>query len=752
MTGRVIGEGIISSPQGVIIFNLDRNYCYLGYTRSHETVMRQIWGVDILPGSCMLEMIGREDDRRKAKENFDRAMGGEEFILEEEYGQGDERSWWENRYAPLIIDGGEIQGVTVFVIDITRRKRIEVAYLEEKQRLESALEGTQAAFWEWNIETGETVFSERWARILGYRLEELEPVNIETWNALTHPEDGVRSRGELDRHFSGETDYYECEVRMKHRLGYWVWVLDRGQVTQKTAEGRPLMMYGTHQDITERKLAEDVMRMSRANMRAIIENTMDSIWAIDHDYVIIYTNKVFSEAFLANFGVALEAGTNILEALPDALKALWKSRYDRGLAGERFIFVDEVPVGVTTVHIEAAVNPIEDEEGVKGVSFFARDITEKKRAEEELLKMQKLESLGILAGGIAHDFNNLLGGIFGHIELASYTTQEAETKKLLSTTLETLNRATGLTRQLLTFAKGGAPVRKLEDLGDFLEKTVRFGLSGSNVKTEIEIAEDLLSCEVDREQICQVFDNLVINAKQAMPDGGLIRVRAVNEELREEVPELPPGNYVRITVEDEGTGIPQKMVSRIFDPFFTTKSSGHGLGLATSYSIIRRHGGDIAVESEMNVGSRFTVRLPAAAEGKVENKAVEEKVLAGKGDFIVMDDDPTILDVLEKALQLLGYRVLVTKSGEDAVALFKRFCEEGREIAGVLLDLTVPGGYGGKEAVQDIRRICRKTPVYVTSGYAEDSIMADPESYGFNGSISKPFSIAQLKGMLSGPA
>jgi PAS domain S-box-containing protein len=250
------------------------------------------------------------------------------------------------------------------------------------------------------------------------------------------------------------------------------------------------------------------------------------------------------------------------------------------------------------------------------------DITERKKTEEEHLKYeqqlqqnQKLESLGILAGGIAHDFNNLMGGIFGYIDIANENSNDSHVSSNLSKAMDTIERARALTRQLLTFAKGGSPILQTGTLSPFLRETVQFALSGSNVSCRYDIPKELLACIFDVHQIGQVIDNLIINAQQAMPSGGTIEVSARNIMLEEKAhPKLPKGNYVKVAVKDGGIGIPEEIISKIFDPFFTTKSKGHGLGLATCYSIMKKHGGCIDVESEPGRGSTFTVYLPASPE------------------------------------------------------------------------------------------------------------------------------------------
>ncbi len=397
--------------------------------------------------------------------------------------------------------------------------------------------------------------------------------------------------------------------------------------------------------------------------------------------------------------------------------------------------------------VEVHTIPFQEPDGKWLFAEFNVDITRRKKAEDALQTAQRLESLGILAGGIAHDFNNLLSGIFGSIAIASELSDNEEAKAYLSQASGSIDRARSLTTQLLTFAKGGVPVKKTGSLIPFIEKTVNFALSGSNVSCKFEIAEDLALCEFDCNQIGQVIDNLVINAKQAMSESGVIEVSAENITVPDNGnTKYLPGKYIKITVKDSGTGIPKEVLPKIFDPFFTTKSKGAGLGLATSYSIVKRHGGFIEVKSEIGKGSTFTVFLPAANGPLPSENENIEKEHKGSGTILVMDDQEIIRITTGKMFETLGYSVVFKEDGASAVEYF----EKNRSIKGMIFDLTIPGGMGGLEAVSKIREIDKSVPVFVSSGYADDPVMADPQKYGFTASITKPFTKAELMRVLNG--
>lgn len=370
----------------------------------------------------------------------------------------------------------------------------------------------------------------------------------------------------------------------------------------------------------------------------------------------------------------------------------------------------------------------------------------RKKMEQELLKAQKLESIGQLAGGIAHDFNNLLTAILGNLTLAM---EEGITpgrrERFLKDAGRAIARAKSLTQQLLTFSKGGAPVTKAVDLAALLKESCEFALRGSNISAEYSI-DDLWPAEVDSGQVDQVVSNLVINAAQAMPSGGVIRIRAENLDVTyEDRLLLEPGRYVRISVEDEGTGIPVEYHSKIFDPYFTTKSGGSGLGLATAYSIVRRHGGDLRFVSVPGVGTTFDVYLPAS-NTDVEMETTSDMLVpsVSSARILLMDDEAMIRDLAAVALGEQGYTVTLARDGEEAVAMYKNAMNQHEPFDGVILDLTVPGGMGGKEAIRRLRQIDPTVKAIVSSGYSEDPVLANYQEYGFSGVVAKPYSFTEL--------
>lgn len=430
---------------------------------------------------------------------------------------------------------------------------------------------------------------------------------------------------------------------------------------------------------------------------------------------------------------ALELFNNARAGTP--LQVTWRSKPKNG------------PLFWTEINITAATLG-----GIESVLVLVHDITDRKKSEESQLKIEKLESIGILAGGIAHDFNNLLGGIYGYLDMVEESLVNKdieEASENLNKTFKIFERTKALTRQLLTFSKGGTPVMQQgAQLPELIKDTAEFVLSGSKVRVEYRFDEKLPPCAFDQNQICQVFDNLIINATQAMPDGGQITISADTQHIGPgEHPVLTSGTYTRIRVDDEGCGIPQDALASIFDPFFTTKATGNGLGLATTWSIINRHGGHIDVESEVGRGTSFIISLPEAKSRLLSPvKQVELSAEAGFEGYrvLVMDDEEYNRDFIRAQIISAGYDAAAVVNGDEAVTHHKNAIESGNPFKLLILDLTIPGAMGGMEAAKIIRRKDSDVMIVAMSGYTTSPAMSDPQSYGFTASLAKPFRISEL--------
>jgi PAS domain S-box-containing protein len=386
------------------------------------------------------------------------------------------------------------------------------------------------------------------------------------------------------------------------------------------------------------------------------------------------------------------------------------------------------------------------------IEGIAIDISDRKRAEEDRRRLeidaqqsQKLESLGVLAGGIAHDFNNMLMAILSNISLAKRSADGSdEILKRLNEAEEVCLRATGLTQQLLTFSKGGRPIRRAATIAELVEESASFVTRGGNCSIDFRATSDLWFAEIDEGQIAQVIQNLVSNAVDAMPYGGIITVKVDNVHLGEgDVPALEPGRFVCVEVEDTGSGIADAELDRIFDPFYTTKSGRSGLGLATAFSIVRSHGGAIVVHSQEDQGSRFAVYLPASDKTHIE--APDERgALKGHGRLLIMDDDEAVRSAAAELLETIGYSVSTASDGAEAVSLYSEALEAGRCFDAVVLDLTVPEGVGGRETMARLLAIDPEVKAIVSSGYSTDPVMANYREHGFSGVAVKPYRLAEL--------
>jgi len=382
------------------------------------------------------------------------------------------------------------------------------------------------------------------------------------------------------------------------------------------------------------------------------------------------------------------------------------------------------------------------------------DITEHKRAEADRLILNKLASTGILAGGIAHDFNNLLTVILLNVELAHMLNPlGGEAATHLEEAKQTALFARGLTAQLVTFAEGGAPIRKPMFLSGLIQESVRPALSGSNVRCEFSLAEDLWAAEVDAGQIAQVIRNLVLNAREAMPEGGVVTVQAANVVLGpRDRPSLPAGQYVRLSIADQGAGIAQEVLPKIFDPYFSTKhrgpQKGMGLGLTICHAVVQKHGGAIDVESLAGAGTTFQVYLPATQKLSGADIAPAPAGMAMAGQVLVMDDDAVVRKVVGLALQRMGHEVELTADGESAVESYLKAKNLGRPFDVVILDLMVPAGMGGKETIQALLLIDPSVKAVLMSGYGEDPVVLEHERYGFKGALPKPFDHEKLQEIL----
>lgn len=417
--------------------------------------------------------------------------------------------------------------------------------------------------------------------------------------------------------------------------------------------------------------------------------------------------------------------------------------------------------GGQPVLVTAEARCILDDEGQHhGCVTVLRNITKQKKTEEELFQNEKLNSISLLASGIAHDFNNMLTAVLGNISVVrmDIDEQDKNAQKLLAAENAAL-QAKSLTQQLLTFSKGGSPTLEVTTIDQLVEENAQFILRGSNVNCVVEKKEPLWAVDADKGQIGQVVNNLIINADQLMPEGGTIRLRLLNCRLRHaEVPTLQAGEYVCIQVVDQGTGISRGNIKRIFDPYFTTKEEGNGLGLASSYSIVRSHNGAMTVDSEVGRGSCFSVYIPKTEKSaapapenkhKPDNKEAEKIHKGGGGRILVMDDMEAMMTVAGEILNALGYEVAFSTNGEEAIEAYKKAKESGKPFDAVVFDLTVPGSMGGAEASNILIEYDPDLVAIASSGYTNSNVMLDYKNSAFKAVVPKPYRIKEMSDALN---
>jgi signal transduction histidine kinase len=502
-------------------------------------------------------------------------------------------------------------------------------------------------------------------------------------------------------------------------------------------------------DIAEREKAEAALSKSETILQKVFEVIPDMVAVIDRDLRLIHSNwqggyEYVPEEIRHTTPFCYDAYYPERGRPCDNCHALEVFRTGKPVANEKF----NPRIGL----VEVRAFPIFDDAGqVVMVAEYIRNITEQRQLEEELRKAHKLESLGVLAGGIAHDFNNLLTGILGNISLAKKTIDtHAEATRRLDEAQKAVARSQDLVQQLMTFSKGGAPVKKTAAIEQIVRDSAAFVLRGSNVKCEFEIAGDVWPVEVDEGQISQVINNLIINADQTMEKGGIVKVRVENQVVaHQNEMSIKGGRYVRISIEDHGAGIPDAYIHKIFDPYFTTKEHGSGLGLATVYSIVRRHDGFVGVESKENEGTSFFVYLPISENAVPQAAESAPDAVSGSGRILVMDDEELIREVASDILSFLGYGAKTCSDGKAAIELYREAMASAEPFAAVLMDLTIPGGMGGRETMQKLLEIDPQVVGIVSSGYCNDPILSNFGDYGFSGIVEKPYSLEALGAVLN---
>ncbi len=722
-----------NSPNPVLVANPDTSIRYVNPA------------LEELTGYSLDEIIGQklprpwwpeeflEDIEHDAKLAYRRGFKGLEHCFKKKSG---ERFWVQITATPVFIDG-EFRHFIDNWVDTTERKQAEEALRESEEKYRLLVENQIDLMIKVNTEGEFQFVSPSYSEMFGMNEDKLLG---RKFMPLVHEDDReITARAMESLYKPPHTCYVEQRALTKYGWRWLAWsdkaVLD--------GNNNVVSIVGVGRDITDRKSAEE-------EYQTIVRTAMDGFWFLDMQGHILDVNDAFCHLIGYSRDELLNMSIPDIEAVEKSEETAKHIQKIKEVGRDRFETRHRCKDGAI-VDVEISVNYMPTDEG--RLFVFVRDITERKKLEEEHQRATKLESLGTLAGGIAHDFNNLLTGILGNISLAKrYVEPDSKASVRLGEAEKASIRARDLTQQLLTFSRGGAPIKKLASIGKLLADATTFALRGTNIRPEFSFAPRTRPVDIDEGQINQVLTNLIINACDAMPQGGTLQVGARNLLAKEARSlKLTPGHYIEVTVSDQGVGIPPEHIDRIFEPYFTTKTKGSGLGLATVYSIIKNHDGHITVESEVGKGTTFYIYLPAAKGPLTTTAEIPADVpIAGRGKILVMDDEDIIREFLYHELTDVGYEVTITSDGTQAIQEHKKAKNKGAPFDAVILDLTVSGGMGGKEAIKQLREIDPKVRAIASSGYATDPIMSNHRKYGFRAVVAKPYRVDELEKTLQG--
>ena len=726
------------------------------------------------------------EDRRRVWNGREAAVqtGGEFWADEYRFRRGD------GTFA-YVIDRGYIihdrQGVAVRMIgsmvDISAQREAEEARQQSERKLALHIQQTPLAVIEWNLSFHVTAWNPAAERIFGYLAREAlgrhaaelillaagkkEPGTNLFTNLLAGVQLSEEARDHVQRTWqevlkSAQPNSAPPPSGSRESINAFA-------VTNRTKDGHPIICdwYNTPLidttgqiigvasfvlDVTGRKHAEDGLAAEKERLIVTLRSIGDGVIATDTEGRVSILNKLAED--LTGWRQADAVGQPLPEVFRvthQRTRQTYRNPVSQVLATGEIVDLPDQSIlasrAGTERMIAASAAPIRDQESkIIGSVLVFRDVSDQQAIMEDRVRASKLDSLGILAGGIAHDFNNILTAVIGNISFARLFCQPGEKQfERLEEAEKAALRAKDLATQLLTFAKGGAPVRQTASLTELIRDSTSFALRGSNVRCEFQATPNLWPVEVDQGQFSQVIQNLVINSVQAMPKGGVVRVAADNVTLGADSPlPLAPGRYCRISVKDHGTGIKPENLGKVFDPYFTTKEKGTGLGLATSYSIVKKHDGIITVESTPGSGAEFHVYLPASEKPVPPAPPAPVAPVQGQGRILVMDDEDLIRELAQTALEFLGYQVDGVADGEACIKAYEAARAEGRPYAVLIMDLTIPGGMGGKEAIQRLLEIDPEVKAIVSSGYSHGPEMANHKQHGFRGMVSKPYKVEDL--------
>jgi PAS domain S-box-containing protein len=656
-----------------------------------------------------------------------------------------ESFFYENRNI-LIVAGVffilQLVIIILLIINVFRRRIAEGIAHENEEKYRFLIENSSDLIVRFHPDGYFQFVSPSFSELVGYSEEELLHTQ---YMPFVHPDDRAITRKMLDSLNRSPFSSY-IEHRILTPQG-WKWIAWSNKAA-RGAKDEIIAVVSAGHDITDRMDAERKIRENEERFRLMIEESPIPIVVTNTQNTILILNNCFIETF----GYSREEMKTLdnwwMSAYPDEnyrkdIIEMWNSQRGEGevrLHESRAMCKDgsqrEVEYLITSVGLWYLI--------------YLYDVTEKKKMEMEINKIQRIESIGILAGGIAHDFNNLLTAILGNVSICRSTVQgDDEIYEYLGEAETACLKARELTRQLLTFSKGGDPVKKTGSVAELIKESVTFLLRGSKVRYSFDFPESPWLANFDEGQMSQVFSNLIINAREAMPEGGKLSVIMENFHFNG-VPPIPikPGTYIKIMFQDNGKGIPKSDLKRIFDPYYTTKPMGHGLGLASVFSILSKHEGYIYAESELGQGTVFSILLPALEDNGMVDIIKKTGLILGKGKILLLDDDEQVQKTVDSMLKILGYDVQCAGDGDQAIEMYKNAAETGNPFIAVLLDLTIPGGKGGLDTLKILKEIDPKVKAIVVSGYSNDPVMANYKKHGFCGVLEKPYKIEAISEML----
>jgi PAS domain S-box-containing protein len=765
------------------MYMIDRNFRYILMNERHLSRF----------GLPLNEIIG------KTYGNFHSEQSNKEFVetaehvfesgipVQHEYRSERDNQFFLRTFSPVKSpDGKATIAVTVVSKDITDRKQVEEKLKESEQRLHNVIQGSPIPAF--------VIGKDHKVLYWNTALEEITRIKAgevigttQQWRAFYSTERPCLADLLVDQNLNAIPQWY-FDKYIKSKLieeayeatDFFPELGDNGKWLRFTAAairnsyGELVGAIETLEDVTERKQAEEALRNSELRLQSVIQSSPIPTFVIGKDHKVIYWNKALEE--LSGISAEEVIGTThywrafyskerpvmadlIVDQALEAIPQWYFEKYVKSrLLDEAYEATDFFPeLGETGKWLRFTAAVIRDFKGnLVGAIETLEDVTERKRAEEELIRVEKLESLGIFAGGIAHDFNNLLSVMLRNIFAVKLSFTDGQ-QEVLEEEIEVAEKAglqaKELAHRLITFAKGGEPVRKIGSISQLLVNSVDLSLSGSNIGCEFSLPNDLWPVEMDDVQIRQVINNLVVNSREAMPEGGNIIIRAENVDVKagNGLP-LKEGKYVKWSVKDYGIGIPKEDLQKIYDPYFTTKPTGTargmGLGLAICYSIIKKHDGFIDVESEPNVGSTFYVYLPASPqEGFLKKDTTDQSVKRG-GKILVMNGEETVRSATGVVLNYLGYKVEYAKNRNEAMGLYRTAKEEEEPFSAVILDLHVPGGMGGKETMKELLAIDPYVKAVITCGYSDEPIISEFRKQGSCRPIDVPYDIEKMKEIL----